>query len=1504
MQLLTQLTTKSTATTTTGCASTANSNNSAINTNANHQTKSTGKMDKFYPPRPKINAFNELFKCQLCQGYLINPTTIDACTHTYCRSCIVRHLSEDEFCPQCKGNGGKTLSPANLKSDNVLRSIVYKLVPGLYQKERERIVQFVNNTKNEAPQPLGGSPPEPLSSLLESDDDFITARDSISLSLEFHPFLASQCDEADVPPVRYLKCPASLKITHLKRFLCSKFDIDPCNRRVDIEIIYEDEVLPSDFTLMDVAYCYQYKGQSPLKLFYRILLFNDEQLAKPEHKEASVEKVSPEPSTTNLELRADSGLETKKAIQNSSSLAKAAADARTKSSSSSPFITPSAPTSIGSSSNSSKVKSHKSSASKPVATPPSVKMTLSSRPAESKKSVSKKSSLAEDFTLPTTTTNDFKSLRSNDIRYSHYAVTASTTAPPTPAAATTTVTTGSKVKVKAPKEEKHASSKCDIVVSIPHNQMQDEWDSKPLSQLKTASKKSPNTPPAALSYSTVVEETKPTDANKKVRNVPKLKIELNSLKTKLIEKPKSADIRLDTLMITHPHKPRKFSLDEPQAIANDKVDLQTYVKNIGLKPIEVQTNTSTPTTPHTPLETELSEKFTPNASPRSSCSSSTTSSSNGYLHVTGEISKSSSSSHKKRKKKHSKEPRDSKRKKMHAEISSHAADESLKMKVKLTTPLSIKPSKLESKKSPPSSDKTEGFFFAKPPKSPETKIKLAFEPLPPSKETQEKPKEKLKTPSDKKAKDALKLQPLAIKTCKDFEDDDDISMLPDITTSLSLSKPLTNLKDSKLPHSPPLPPSLFKTTPLTFSTFTPNVVTAPKSKSVVTPAKPAKDPKPVQPIRMKTLAPKPMPASKPLAVPIKPPQFAVPNLPKLMASNSSKFLNSTPSSIASSASKQMGNLLKRSASMDEGKSMAKHPKLDKPHQITVSAYGSNLQVTRVEVPATPTSSTAKATYEIPLYSPLSASYNPKCTFSVGSSSAGGRTQTGALTSASPTAVAKAPMFTTSMATKKPEKDKAKAKSSPSGLSYGSSKTSPVMGPPLSLGKLNTEVPMSVKSPPVPTLSANKALSPSLGMVNSRPGLSACQVTEKKTDATISSSLKASNNGPLEKPSSSSLRQFRLPSRESAQDILDLSAAPKSANGLPAAEKKSPAATTAGSSLELALTKIKQNISNNNNNNNNHQESKPSQLDLKPNSDDLQNLHLLSESATAREKIAINSPTSSVPCSLYDKAKINQNSLVRQQNASVRSIPNPSALAFRNHQPANTIPMVTIAAPLVSALTNADADKSLLSKPLSPLSAMPQSPNFTTSSRNTSSATSLTTKRHPSIDQVAASLNIRATAAAAAEAATAKSSLKQLDEMAIVTSTSSLAETNGGSKLKQIKQETVEQTPTAAANSSSHCQQPSSTVHSAMATSSEVVEIKKEPEDRFSDSSAMADEPRDQVNALFAAAKSSSGSGSTGAATTAMPVPSSLVSKVENLVTSVINVSTPTSSLLTTSSAGF
>lgn len=65
-----------------------------------------------------------------------------------------------------------------------------------------------------------------------------------------------------VPPIRYLQCPAAVTIRHLQRFLSSKYNLNTDLPTVDIQIIYEDEVLPMGFTLMDVAYCYSWKRVS------------------------------------------------------------------------------------------------------------------------------------------------------------------------------------------------------------------------------------------------------------------------------------------------------------------------------------------------------------------------------------------------------------------------------------------------------------------------------------------------------------------------------------------------------------------------------------------------------------------------------------------------------------------------------------------------------------------------------------------------------------------------------------------------------------------------------------------------------------------------------------------------------------------------------------------------------------------------------------------------------------------------------------------------------------------------------------------------------------------------------------------------------------------------------------------------------------------------------------------------------------------------------------------
>lgn len=52
-----------------------------------------------------------------------------------CKTCIVRYLETSKYCPICDVQVHKTKPLQNIRSDQTLQDIVYKLVPGLFQSE-------------------------------------------------------------------------------------------------------------------------------------------------------------------------------------------------------------------------------------------------------------------------------------------------------------------------------------------------------------------------------------------------------------------------------------------------------------------------------------------------------------------------------------------------------------------------------------------------------------------------------------------------------------------------------------------------------------------------------------------------------------------------------------------------------------------------------------------------------------------------------------------------------------------------------------------------------------------------------------------------------------------------------------------------------------------------------------------------------------------------------------------------------------------------------------------------------------------------------------------------------------------------------------------------------------------------------------------------------------------------------------------------------------------------
>uniref|UniRef100_A0A4Y0BIC3 RING-type domain-containing protein n=1 Tax=Anopheles funestus TaxID=62324 RepID=A0A4Y0BIC3_ANOFN len=214
--------------------------------------------------RRRVKDFNDSITCTLCNGYLVEATSVNDCLHAFCRSCIVKYLECNKYCPRCKSYNSKPITVANLRPDRTLRALVYKLVPGLHKSENQRIVQFYASIS---------------SNIVPSEEDDPTGQGTLSLEYHYDTVAGHGGTSSGQLPITYLQCPAAVTVHHLYKFILTKNGLQVGSDNIRVEIIYEEEILSHDFTLMDVAYCFDYKRIAPMRFFYRILIHPTAKLA-------------------------------------------------------------------------------------------------------------------------------------------------------------------------------------------------------------------------------------------------------------------------------------------------------------------------------------------------------------------------------------------------------------------------------------------------------------------------------------------------------------------------------------------------------------------------------------------------------------------------------------------------------------------------------------------------------------------------------------------------------------------------------------------------------------------------------------------------------------------------------------------------------------------------------------------------------------------------------------------------------------------------------------------------------------------------------------------------------------------------------------------------------------------------------------------------------------------------------------------------------------------------
>uniref|UniRef100_A0A3P9MUJ5 Polycomb group ring finger 5a n=1 Tax=Poecilia reticulata TaxID=8081 RepID=A0A3P9MUJ5_POERE len=189
-----------------------------------------------------VKDFNHFITCYLCRGYLIKPTTLPF----FCKSCIVQHFEESNDCPKCGIQVHETNPLEMLRLDNTLEEIIFKLVPGLREKEEQQELEFWK--KNQPKENGQGKPgPFPRRGRGGEDGDYHRSDPQIAICLDcLHN--AGQSGESSVTDLmkRFIRCSSRVTVGTIKKFLSLKLKLPSS---YELDVLCNGEIMGRDHTL-------------------------------------------------------------------------------------------------------------------------------------------------------------------------------------------------------------------------------------------------------------------------------------------------------------------------------------------------------------------------------------------------------------------------------------------------------------------------------------------------------------------------------------------------------------------------------------------------------------------------------------------------------------------------------------------------------------------------------------------------------------------------------------------------------------------------------------------------------------------------------------------------------------------------------------------------------------------------------------------------------------------------------------------------------------------------------------------------------------------------------------------------------------------------------------------------------------------------------------------------------------------------------------------------------
>lgn len=218
--------------------------------------------------RIKMKELNEFITCSICSGYLINASTVTECLHTFCRSCIVKHLEENTHCPKCEKVIHHSHPMNYLRLDRTMQDVVYKLVPSLQNREKKREEKFKrknNPTAKSKAKSHNSSLSKSYKRKLKVENDYHRNDEQVAICLECQRLPENK---RSIQPLKrkYLRLSSQATVQILRKYVAKKLKL---KSHTDIDIFCNEELLGKDHTLKFIILTRWKFKKGPLMLHYR-----------------------------------------------------------------------------------------------------------------------------------------------------------------------------------------------------------------------------------------------------------------------------------------------------------------------------------------------------------------------------------------------------------------------------------------------------------------------------------------------------------------------------------------------------------------------------------------------------------------------------------------------------------------------------------------------------------------------------------------------------------------------------------------------------------------------------------------------------------------------------------------------------------------------------------------------------------------------------------------------------------------------------------------------------------------------------------------------------------------------------------------------------------------------------------------------------------------------------------------------------------------------------------